>query len=220
MSNVAAQLLKATPNHFASWTRIVAITFAVVACVGRGVPQAPRTLGFAALSSAERSRLQRSDPELWAEAGRAWAATHEPYRAAYCQWREAEALLEGRAGRARAAVCLTTAWHLSRDLGAGPLSARIQSLAQRARLDLGAADSAGPAPATQLAADLGLTAREVEVLGQLASGSSDREIGETLFISKKTVSVHVSNVLRKLAVGNRVEAGKIGQAHGLAASTR
>jgi DNA-binding NarL/FixJ family response regulator len=62
---------------------------------------------------------------------------------------------------------------------------------------------------------LGLTAREVEVLGQLAAGKSDREIGETLYISKKTVSVHVSNVLRKLAVANRIEAGKIAHAHGL-----
>ena len=47
----------------------------------------------------------------------------------------------------------------------------------------------------------------------------DGEIGESLFISKKTVSVHVSNVLRKLAVGSRVEAGKIGQAHGLGAAS-
>ena len=62
---------------------------------------------------------------------------------------------------------------------------------------------------------MGLTAREVEVLGQLAAGRSDREIGEALYISKKTVSVHVSNVLRKLAVANRVEAGKIAHAHGL-----
>ena len=63
--------------------------------------------------------------------------------------------------------------------------------------------------------ELGLTTREVEILEQLAGGRSDREIGEALFISKKTVSVHVSNVLRKLAVANRFEAAKIGQAHGL-----
>jgi hypothetical protein len=48
---------------------------------------------------------------------------------------------------------------------------------------------------------------------------SDKEIGESLFISKKTVSVHVSNVLRKLAVANRYEAGRIGQLHGLGAPT-
>ena len=50
------------------------------------------------------------------------------------------------------------------------------------------------------------------MLGQLADGRTDREIADSLFISKKTVSVHVSNVLRKLDVANRVEAGKVGQA--------
>ena len=54
------------------------------------------------------------------------------------------------------------------------------------------------------------------MLGQLAAGRRDGEIAESLFISKKTASVHVSNILRKLDVANRVEAGKIGQAHGLA----
>ena len=56
---------------------------------------------------------------------------------------------------------------------------------------------------------------EVEVLAQLAAGRTDREIAELLFISKKTVSVHVSNLLRKLDVANRVEAGKVAHAHGL-----
>jgi DNA-binding NarL/FixJ family response regulator len=85
----------------------------------------------------------------------------------------------------------------------------------RSRIEL---DDRAPVPAEARAergAELGLTAREVEVLGQLASGRSDREIAEALFISKKTVSVHVSNVLRKLQVSNRVEAGRIAQANGL-----
>jgi DNA-binding NarL/FixJ family response regulator len=64
-------------------------------------------------------------------------------------------------------------------------------------------------------ADLGLTEREEEVLGHLAVGRRDREIAELLFISRKTVSVHVSNLLRKLEVPNRIEAGRIGQEHGL-----
>jgi DNA-binding NarL/FixJ family response regulator len=45
--------------------------------------------------------------------------------------------------------------------------------------------------------------------------SRSQECNPALFISKKTVSVHVSNVLRKLRVSNRIEAGKIGQRHGL-----
>jgi DNA-binding NarL/FixJ family response regulator len=66
--------------------------------------------------------------------------------------------------------------------------------------------------------DLGLTPREVEVLGLLAQGRTDREIAELLFISRKTASVHVSNLLRKLEVASRIEAGRIGQAHGLGLS--
>ena len=107
------------------------------------------------------------------------------------------------------------AWRVCLDLGALPLRQRIEDLARRARIELGddrvAPDDGGPA----LGADLGITPREVEVLGQLAAGRTDREIAESLFISKKTASVHVSNLLRKLQVSNRVEAGRIGQAHGL-----
>ena len=57
------------------------------------------------------------------------------------------------------------------------------------------------------------------MLGHLTAGSTDREIAEALFISKKTASVHVSNLLRKLEAGSRIEAGKIGRAHGLGAAT-
>jgi DNA-binding NarL/FixJ family response regulator len=66
-----------------------------------------------------------------------------------------------------------------------------------------------------VAVDLGLTPREIEVLGQLAAGRRDAEIAEELFISKKTVSVHVSNLIRKLDGANRIEAGQIGRSVGL-----
>ena len=102
---------------------------------------------------------------------------------------------------------------LAAGLGAVPLEERIERLAQRARVPLRRHREAATAGST-VADDLGLTPREVEVLGQLAAGRTDREIADLLFISKKTVSVHVSNLLRKLDVANRVEAGRIGQAHG------
>jgi DNA-binding CsgD family transcriptional regulator len=191
---------------------------AIVEFETRGGGPTPRMLAAHAQATAERSRLSQSDPELWDAAARGWEIAHEPYPEAYCRWREAEAVLEGRVSRVRAADALNRAWQISRQLGLGPLSARIVRLAQRGRLEL--QDDAPPAPSieSQAGAELGLTAREVEVLGQLAAGRSDREIGEALFISKKTVSVHVSNVLRKLSVAGRVEAGKIGQAHGLGAA--
>ncbi|MDX6202562.1 MAG: hypothetical protein QOJ83_2062 [Frankiales bacterium] len=187
----------------------------VIAREARGVTHTPRSLAAEAQAAAERSRLDRSDPDLWGRAGALWQVAREPYPRGYCLWRQAEALLESRAGRVRAGECLDEAWRISGQLGAEPLSARILSLAQRGRLQLHDPGTAAKPPEAGVGAELGLTAREVEVLGQLAAGRSDREIGELLFISKKTASVHVSNVLRKLAVANRVEAGKIGQARGL-----
>ncbi|MFL6102506.1 MAG: LuxR C-terminal-related transcriptional regulator, partial [Actinomycetes bacterium] len=71
-------------------------------------------------------------------------------------------------------------------------------------------DGAGstPAPPSPLDA-LGLTAREREVLALVALGRTNAQIAETLFISPKTATVHVSNILTKLGVRNRVEAATI-----------
>jgi DNA-binding NarL/FixJ family response regulator len=102
-----------------------------------------------------------------------------------------------------------------RALRAEPLGNRVRNLAQRARIVLRDDDNVEADPRVAAGAELGLTPREVEVLGHVTAGRSDREIGATLFISTKTVSVHVSNVLRKLGVANRIEAGRIGQTHGL-----
>jgi DNA-binding CsgD family transcriptional regulator/tetratricopeptide (TPR) repeat protein len=55
----------------------------------------------------------------------------------------------------------------------------------------------------------GLSAREREVLALVAQGRTNREIGEHLFISQKTVGVHVGNILSKLAVSGRVEAATV-----------
>jgi DNA-binding NarL/FixJ family response regulator len=64
-------------------------------------------------------------------------------------------------------------------------------------------------------AALNLTPRELDVLTLLAQGRTNRQIGEALFISEKTASVHVTNLLRKLGVPNRIEAAGIGQRVGL-----
>ena len=175
----------------------------------------PRVRAFAATCAAERSRLHRSDPDAWEEAAARWEEAGEPYPAAYSRWREAEARLERRAGRVRAGDVLQHAWRTSVDLGARPLQESIERLARRARIELDQGDETSSSPASTVAADLGITPREAEVLGLLAAGRTDREIAELLFISKKTASVHVSNLLRKLDVANRVEAGKLGQAHGM-----
>jgi DNA-binding NarL/FixJ family response regulator len=60
-----------------------------------------------------------------------------------------------------------------------------------------------------------LTHREHEVLRLIADGYSNGEIGACLFVSRKTASVHVSNILRKLGASNRIEAAAIARRHGL-----
>jgi DNA-binding NarL/FixJ family response regulator len=60
-----------------------------------------------------------------------------------------------------------------------------------------------------------LTPRETEVLGLLAQGHTNRQIGAELYISEKTASVHVSNILAKLRAGGRTEAVAIAAQRGL-----
>ena len=162
---------------------------------------------------AEWTRVTRpSDPDRWAEAAGAWDGLGCPWPAAYARWRLAEALLERGAPREEAVVPLRRAWVTARGLGARPLLAEAELLARRARIALtpepvaaGAADSEAAQP-TAPGDELGLTPREREVLALVAEGRTNRQIAEALFISDKTSSVHVSNILAKLGVANRAEA--------------
>jgi NarL family two-component system response regulator LiaR len=63
--------------------------------------------------------------------------------------------------------------------------------------------------------ELGITAREHEILGLIAEGLSNREIGERLFISENTVKTHSSRLFDKLGVGRRVQAVQKGRELGL-----
>ena len=93
-------------------------------------------------------------------------------------------------------------------LGADPLRGALEALARRGRLDLGV----GLPPERTLA---GLTPRELEVLHLLVEGRSNRQIAEQLFISGKTASVHVTNILAKLGVHSRLEAAATARHLGL-----
>ncbi len=150
--------------------------------------------------NAELARLRaRPGSELWAIAAKEWAAIGRPHRQAYCLWRQSETLLTADRSPQTEEVLRRAA-----DAAAGmaPLVARIVDLAGRARIPL----VAGAATASSTARPYGLTVRELGVLALLARGSTNREIATTLFISEKTVSVHVSNILRKLDVTSRVQA--------------
>jgi DNA-binding CsgD family transcriptional regulator len=176
----------------------------------------PRSIALLASCKAEESRLHASDPDHWHTAAALWDEAAEPYHSAYCRWREAEATFADRGGRGRATNAAQTAWRTSVEIGASPMQARVERLAQRARITLAStSDASTDSPRQTVADDLGLTAREVEVLAQLALGRTDRQIADELFISKKTVSVHVSNILRKLGVSSRVDAAAVAQRLGV-----
>jgi DNA-binding CsgD family transcriptional regulator len=136
----------------------------------------------------------------WDQAAEAWAGLSEPYPAGQALVHAASAALAG-GDRDGAAERLERAASLAAGLGAGPLREQVTVLARRARIRLAGDD--GPADPI---GSLGLTERETEVLRLVAAGRSNREIAGELFISPKTASVHVSNILGKLNVASRGEA--------------
>jgi DNA-binding CsgD family transcriptional regulator/tetratricopeptide (TPR) repeat protein len=163
--------------------------------------------GRHAKAEAEWTRLQgRSDPARWQAAVDAFSYGHV-YAVARCQWRLAEALA-GTGDRDQAATAARAAHATATRLGAAPLQAALEALARRGRLDLGVALPAQPTLA-------GLTPRELEVLRLLVDGRSNRQIAEQLFISTKTASVHVTNLLAKLGVHSRLEAAAMARRLGL-----
>ncbi|HEX6678356.1 MAG TPA: AAA family ATPase [Actinomycetes bacterium] len=182
-------------------------------------PQAagvPEVAAWHATGLAERGRQEgRFDPATWAAAVAAWERLGQPYRVAYACFRQAEALMAGSQDRDAAATVLRRATDVTGRLGAGPLDAEVQALARRARLDL-APHAPAPAPPPPTPAEqLGLTPREAEVLALVAAGRSNSQIAAELFISPKTASVHVSNILAKLGVHTRVEAAAVAHRLGL-----
>jgi len=154
----------------------------------------------------------------WDQAAAAWAGLSEPYPLGETLLRAAEAAL-ACGDRDGAAERLQRAALLAAGLAAHPLGEQIAILARRARIRLArdeAPASAGPGSAGPGGAvpggpgygdgALSLTERELEVLRLVAAGRSNREIAAELFISPKTASVHVSNILGKLGVASRGEA--------------
>jgi DNA-binding CsgD family transcriptional regulator/tetratricopeptide (TPR) repeat protein len=175
------------------------------------VVQTPLVRATLTTIEAEWTRvMQGSDPERWAEAVRAWHELGCPYASTYASWRQSEALLGSGAARGTVVPILRSAWASASELGARLLAEETSALARRSRIEL-------PSPLeTQPAADMvdedqdfGLTAREREVLVLLGDGRTNRQIGQALFISDKTVSVHVSHILAKLNAANRGEAAAL-----------
>ena len=177
---------------------------------GEGATQ-PQVVADLVTVEAELARIEgRPDPALWESAAEDNERLGNRVAAAYARLRKAEALSE--------TVPPATAWPRpcgrrmtgAADCGAEVLRGRCEALARRARIAL----SDEPAP---VAVDdpFGLTPRERDVLVLVAAGRTNRQIGEELFMSEKTASVHVSRILAKLEVSTRGEAGAVAHKLGL-----
>ena len=179
----------------------------------------PESRALGLLCEAERARLDEEPAaELWALVAEAWAGIGRPLPAAYAGWRRAEALL-GDGVSATSTKALRDVHTAALGIGAARLVDELESMATWYRVDLPQpverTDSADAAESAAEAADeaafeaYGLTTREREVLAALAAGHSNKEIADAMFISVKTASVHVSNILRKLDVSGRQDAARI-----------
>ena len=150
----------------------------------------------------------------------AWEGVGDPYQLGHALIRAAEAAATD-GDRPAAAAQVRRAVEIAGRLGARPLREQAEWLARRARLPL-AGDPAAQAadPGEQARHQYGLTARELEVLRLVAIGRSNRDIAAELFISAKTASVHVSNIMSKLGVASRVEAAGLAYRLGLGDQAR
>ena len=157
-----------------------------------------------ALAEAEYARLVAADDatQRWATAVARCDEVGLAYHGACARVRYVRALLD-QGSREGVADLLTAARETASILDAKPLELEVSDLARRARIDVGGVKPSSPSEA------LGLTAREAEVLALLAEGRSNPEIAAELYISRKTASVHVSNILGKLQVSSRGEAAAV-----------
>src|SRR5690606_154862 len=173
----------------------------------------PLWSAHAAWVDAELTRPGEEAVARWERAAEAWAAAGDPYAEAYARTRAAEAAVAAQR-RGRAAELLRRATGRAERLRAAPLLDEIRMIARRPGVAV--PDAAGSAAAADdPAARLGLTGRELEILRLVAAGRTNRQIAESLVISVKTVSAHVSHILAKLGVATRGEAAALAHRLGL-----
>jgi DNA-binding CsgD family transcriptional regulator len=165
-----------------------------------GGPLLAESAAFVAMARAEYAEMDGNPyPDHWEQAVAAWERCGDVYWAAVARHRQADAILRTHGDRADAAAAASRALDAARRLGAAPLVAELELLQHRGRLS----ENTARLPT------VGLTPREAEVLSLIAEGKTNRQIGDALYISEKTASVHVTNLFRKLGVDNRGAAAEI-----------
>lgn len=134
-----------------------------------------------------------------------------PFERAMTQLRWGAAL-ERNGDRTVAVETVTAAYRTARKLGAKPLARNcattLGDMGEQIDRRLGRL-------ATRSLEPMGLTPREREVLRLLASGGTNRQIAQQLFVSTRTIDMHVRNLLEKLGCGSRTAAVRRGGELGL-----
>ncbi|MGE7437320.1 helix-turn-helix transcriptional regulator [Kitasatospora sp. NPDC001175] len=184
---------------------------ALAAAAARLRPTVPLLIGCLRLLEAELARAEGADrPVHWTTAIEALRGSGptEPLLTALYRGAEAAA---AAGQRAAAGELLYEARELAEARENRQLQWEISRLSDRAGLAPGPRQAEEPPsePDRGPAEPFGLTPRERDVLRQLARGRTNRQIAEELYISPKTASVHVSNILAKLEVSSRGEAAAL-----------
>ena len=168
------------------------------------------------------------DPDsgkAWDLAAGACSRAEFPWEEAYALWRAAEAVVPDRARRTEGGDLLRRAYRLAAELEAVPLLHHLEGLARTARITIDPPTRSVSTPYGLVGVSMthtseqsgsghtiaGLTPREREVLALVTTGRTYAEIARALYISEKTVSVHISNLLRKTGTANRIELARLAQ---------
>lgn len=164
---------------------------------------------WGALYAADRARCQGDAPTslpLWQAAAEATERAGLRFDEARSLYFLGRSLLAEPKGRDRAAGALGLAAAIAKELGASPLAALVNQLALQAHLSLTAPGDDHPATDSVTGlAGVTLTPREAEVLQHIVAGETYAQVARSLFISEKTVSVHVSNLLHKTGTSSRIQ---------------
>jgi DNA-binding CsgD family transcriptional regulator len=145
--------------------------------------------------------------QLWESAAEAADRAGLRFELARSLYLLGRSLLAEPKGRDKAAEALARAGGIAEELQAAPLATLVKQLALQAHIALavpGHHESATPLPNNERAG-VALTPREAEVLDHVVAGETYAQVARGLFISEKTVSAHVSNLLHKTGTSSRIE---------------
>jgi DNA-binding CsgD family transcriptional regulator len=173
-------------------------------------PQDALHPAWGALYAADRARCFAGDRplvQLWQSAAEATERAGLRFEQARSLYFLGRSLLAEPKGRDKAAEALAGAAGIAQELHAAPLATLVEQLALQAHIALavpGHQESTGSPPIVELGG-VALTPREAEVLDHLVAGETYAQVARGMFISEKTVSAHVSNLLRKTGTSSRIE---------------